>query len=418
MQLNSIRRRTLVFARLAILAVTVRQQPARTALNPSLPASQAHPIRLASGKHFSLRLPQGFDISVAAEGLGRARFLTKAPDGRIFVTDLHDLSDNSLGAVYILDGFNSSTGRFSRVIPYLKHQRNPNSVAFATDSSGQLWLYVALTDRLERFRFRAGETSPAGVPEVIATYPDYGLNYKYGGWHLTRTLAVVERAGEKKIYVAVGSSCNECEEKEEIRATISRMDLDGKHARIIARGLRNAVGLRYQSPALYATNMGADHLGDDAPDDTMFRLEGEQLDGGKIGNYGWPYCYFEDGGVLADPTFAASARKLDCSLVPSAFATFAAHSSPLGLDYFDSSAPPPLGGYFLVALHGASKQKLERGYRVVRVRADSGAEDFVTGFLENGVVYGRPCDILRVGKDGFFMTDDYNGVVYYVRPHL
>ncbi|HEU0050177.1 MAG TPA: hypothetical protein VFQ43_21485, partial [Nitrososphaera sp.] len=101
-----------------------------------------HTITLANGQTFSLNLPKGFEISVAAEGLKRVRFMAKAPDGRIFVTDMHDLSDNSLGSIYILDGFDPKTGKIARVVPYLRRLRNPNSVAFDTDSSGANWLYL------------------------------------------------------------------------------------------------------------------------------------------------------------------------------------------------------------------------------------------------------------------------------------
>src|ERR1700733_11747115 len=51
-----------------------------------------HTIKLANGKSFSLNIPEGFDISVAAQGLRRVRFMTKAPDGRIFATDMYDQS--------------------------------------------------------------------------------------------------------------------------------------------------------------------------------------------------------------------------------------------------------------------------------------------------------------------------------------
>ena len=41
-------------------------------------------------------------------------------------------------------------------------------------------------------------------------------------------------------------------------------------------------------------------------------------------------------------------------------------------------------------------------------------EDFITGFLHSGKVYGRPVDILIFGTDALLLTDDYAGVVYYV----
>ncbi|HXB22470.1 MAG TPA: hypothetical protein VNV88_13875 [Candidatus Solibacter sp.] len=400
----------------ALIAIAVSsaysQTPGRLKLLP-------HTITLSNGKSFSLNIPEGFDISVAAEGLKRVRFMAKSPDGRLFITDMFNRADNSRGTVYILDGFDAKAGKFARVIPYLQQLRNPNNVAFYTDPSGQNWLYLALTDKLERFRFRLGEESASSAPEVLATYPDYGLNYKYGGWHLTRTVAFGTGENRGKLYVSVGSSCNACEEKEEIRATLSVMDADGKHQRIIGKGLRNAVGLKIVGGTLYGTNMGADHLGDDAPDDTMFSLDSPndsaKFPAGQMRNYGWPYCYFKDGKVFSDPQFASSPNKIDCAQVPAALSTFTAHGSPLGLEYFDSSArDPALRDYFLVALHGSGHKRLKRGYRVVRLSANSRPQDFITGFLQNGVIHGRPCDIFRMGQDSFLLTDDLSGVIYYV----
>src|SRR3954453_3497185 len=96
-----------------------------------------HKISLKNGKTFNLNLPADYEIIPAAEGLKRVRFFAKSPDGRIFVTDMYNLTDNKKGAVYILDGFNATTGRFARVIPYMTGLHNPNSVQFYQDSSGQ-----------------------------------------------------------------------------------------------------------------------------------------------------------------------------------------------------------------------------------------------------------------------------------------
>jgi glucose/arabinose dehydrogenase len=69
-----------------------------------------------------------------------------------------------------------------------------------------------------------------------------------------------------------------------------------------------------------------------------------------------------------------------------------------------------------VALHGSGHKALKRGYKVVRVAKDGTQSDFITGFLKDGVVYGRPCDIFRVGTDSFLVTDDKAGVIYLLRP--
>lgn len=362
-------------------------------------------VALKSGKSFDLNLPEGFGLAVAAEGFRRIRFMAESPDGRVFVTDMYSLADNERGTVYILEDFDPARRTFRKVTTYLSRLRNPNSVAFHTDARGETWLYLALTDRLVRYRYRAGDTRPAGEPQVLARFPDYGLGYKYGGWHLTRTVAVGPGG---KIYVSVGSSCNACEEKEDVRASVVEMDADGGNQKQFARGLRNAVGLRFVGGRLYATNMGSDHLGEHVPADTMYALE-------RGANYGWPYCYQSGPRVLPDPKFNPRGTKLDCRTVPRAFAAFDAHGSPLGLEYFEAGYTDPLRNHFLVALHGPVKKRIDPGHRVVRVGAGGGrVEDFITGFRRGATVFGRPCDVMKFGDGGFLLTDDHAGAVYYI----
>ena len=364
-----------------------------------------HKITLADGRAFSLNLPEGFDISVAAEGLKRVRFMARSPDNRVFVTDMYNLTDNRKGAVYILDDFNERKGKFGKVTPYLTGLRNPNSIAFYTDREGNAWLYLALTDRLVRYRYTNGDDAPRGAPEVLANFPDYGLSYKYGGWHLTRTVTV---GPNEKIYVSVGSSCNACEEKEEIRAAVLEMDADGGRRRIFARGLRNAVGIKWVNGKLFVTDMGADHLGLNRPEDTIYQVK-EGL------NYGWPYCYQYRSKIYRDTQFDKSAKRLKCDDVPRAYAAFPAHSSPLGLEYFDSRHHSSnLQNSFLVALHGSSDHKMGRGHLIVQVQERTATRDFVSGFIQNGKLYGRPADVMQMGADSFLFTDDHAGVVYYV----
>ena len=199
--------------------------------------------------------------------------------------------------------------------------------------------------------------------------------------------------------------------------------------------------------------MGADHLGDAEPQDTFLELYPSGSTGyieNHLGpprntwigimptaaNYGWPTCYFAAGKPHADtlisaprptdhifpPAVSPAPPQLNCSRVPAAYTTFAAHSSPLGLEYFDSSATlPELRNSFLVALHGAGHPRVGTGYRVVRFTSSNrDSQDFITGFLitENGkpVVKGRPCGILRTGSNSFLLTDDLDGVIYSIHP--
>lgn len=392
---------------LLVPAFHTQAQRRRERVAPRAARSTLKPQRvsLADGRAFNLHLPEGFRLSVAAEGLKRVRFMALSPDGRVFVTDMHDLTDNRKGAVYVLEQFDRAQKRFLKVTPYLTKLRNPNSVAFHTDERGREWFYLALTDRLVRYRYVSGADAPEGAPEVLATFPDYGLDYKYGGWHLTRTLAF---GADGRLYVSVGSSCNACVEKENVRATVIQMNPDGSGRRFYARGLRNAVGLRWVDDKLFATNMAADHLGKDKPADTMYALQAGT-------NYGWPFCYQSGARLFADTEFNPRGRKLRCRDVPRALAAFDAHSAPLGLEHFGAGEPEELQGSFLVALHGSTNKSLGRGYRVVRVPEQGGApSDFITGFQQAGRVYGRPADIFRLDTGAFLLTDDHAGVVYYV----
>ena len=362
-----------------------------------------HKIRLKTGETFNLNLPADYEIIPAAEGLKRVRFFAKSPDGRIFVTDMYNLTDNTKGAIYILDEFNAETGKFGKVIPYLTGLKNPNSVQFYKDENGQNWLYLAETDKLTRRKFTRGETKPTGKAEVLATFPDYGLSYKYGGWHLTRTIAFSPNG---KVYVSVGSSCNACLEKEEVRATVLEMNPDGSNRRVFAKGLRNAVGLKWIGKFLFATNQGSDHLGLDKPDETFYALK----DGA---DYGWASCYQANGKVFRDPKYN---RLKDCANVPTAYAYFPAHGSALGFDYFDdANTDETIKNAFLVSLHGSTNKNIGHGYKIVIMRKDEKLQDFISGFLQDKTVLGRPCDIMKLDANSFLFTDDYSGIVYYVR---
>ncbi len=363
-----------------------------------------HTVTLKDGKSFNLNLPSEFEIIPAAEGLKRVRFFAKAPDGRIFVTDMYNLTDNKRGAVYILDDWNSQTGKFEKVALYMTGLRNPNSCQFYRDENGQDWFYLAETDKLTRRKFTLGEAKPTdNSPQTLATFPDYGLSYKYGGWHLTHTIAFSPTG---KLYVSVGSSCNACVEKEKVRASVIEMDPDGSEPREFARGLRNAVGLKWIGNFLWASGQGSDHLGLLKPDETFYALK----DGA---DYGWPYCYSSNGKIFSDSKFK---RETVCKDVAVPYSFFPAHSSALGFDYWDApDSSDTIKNSFLVSLHGSTDKTIGHGYKIVIMRKGQKMQDLITGFLAKGKVTGRPCDILKIDANSFLFTDDNQGNIYLVR---
>ena len=359
------------------------------------------PVLLSTGEQFNLKIPLDYRLAVAAEGMHRLRFLAMSPDKRLFATDMYDKSDNRKGRVLIFENWNDSFMRFERITTYLDHLHNPNQVAFYNN-----YLYVAETDKLTRFAYHAGDSLPADTGEIIARFPAYGLSYKYGGWHLTRSIAF----HHDKLYVSVGSSCNACVEEEEIRAAILEMDPDGSNSIVFARGTRNSVGIKWIGDTLWATSMGRDLIGPDKPEDVFEKIQ-------RDGFYGWPYYFHYRQKIIEDAQFKDSARPAWVKPPPVPFCGFKAHSAPLGFEYFNKFRDPALQNSVLVCLHGSTSVWRQRGNAVVRIGAGNNYTEVVSGFLTGKTEadrHGRPCDVLMKDDHSFFVTDDLNGVLYYI----
>ncbi len=388
-----------LLATLAIVACTIKAQP------PAKFKLVQQPVTLKSGLSFNLNIPENYHIAIAAEVTHRLRFLAKSPDGRLFATDLYNRADTKLGRILIFDRWNPTTNHFDTTIEYLTKLRTPNQIAFYTDRN-KTYIYIAETGTLKRFEYEAGANKPKDTGQVIARYPDYGLNYKYGGWHLTRSL--VFRGN--KLYVSIGSSCNACIEKETVRAAIMEMNPDGTDQQVYASGLRNSVGLKWVNDKLWVTSMGRDLIGPDRPEDLMMPVTRNAF-------YGWPFYYQYKGKVYADTTFKDSTRSAAVEEPPVAPVGFKAHSAPLGLEYFANFSDPVLNNSFLVCLHGSTSVWRQRGNAVVQINKDGSYTEVINGFLQGKTEkerYGRPCDIMQWSGNAFFVTDDKNGVLYYV----
>lgn len=370
------------------------------------------PVKLKKGLLFNLNVPKDYHVSVAYEGLNRLRFLSLAPDGRLFATDMFNRSDNKKGKVLIFEDWDESGKRFKTVKTFMSGLHNCNQVAFFKDK-GKDYIYVSETGKLTRYEYQAGDNAPRGKAQLIATFPDYGLSYKYGGWHLTRSLAF----NNGKLYVSVGSSCNACVEKEEVRATILEMNPDGSDQKYYARGVRNSVALKFIEGKMWATNMGRDLIGPDNPEDLFFSIE-------RGGFYGFPYYYQRQGKIIEDTQFVKQLRAVkskDVKTPPVAFCGFKAHSAPLGFDFMKGFDDPNLKDAVLVALHGSTSVWRERGNAIVKACGTNSYVEVVSGFLKKGKTkrtdtdrMGRPCDVMMRDKNSFYITDDLNGVLYLI----
>jgi mono/diheme cytochrome c family protein len=234
-----------------------------------------------------------------------------------------------------------------------------------------------------------------------------------GGNHWTRTIGF---GPDGFLYVAVGSSCNVCIEADPRRAAISRYDPATWQGKIFAKGLRNSVGFAWRKVSdgvgsgteMIATDNGRDLLGNDFPPCELNRI----VEGGF---YGWP---FANGDRVKDPDLGAGHDAEIASSLPPVHG-FAAHNAPLGITFLDApQTPAAYRGAALVALHGSWNRTSKDGYKVVSLHWDAKGNitqrDFLTGFLKDDNVIGRPVDIAQ-GEDGtIFISDDYAGSVFRV----
>ena len=363
-----------------------------------------HTILKENADEFVFNIAEPFNIAVAAEGLGKVRFMSVSPDGRIFVPDLVDYNLSHEGKVYILEDFDNETKRFKTVSTYLSGLRGSNSGAFYTDESGNHWFYLALTAHLVRYPYNPEDTKPSGDPEIIFEFPNtQSPEAKSVVWHITRSI----KFHNDRMFVSIGSGCNACEQSDSgMRGMIISANPDGSDRKVYADGLRNSVDFTWAGEELYATENGVDHLGVNAPEEVIYKItEGE--------HYGWPYCYELNGQIVPDNTVAWESP-ISCQDVPHSLTSFESRSAPLGIEYFEN-IHPVLDGSFLVALHGSFDPTVMHGYEVVRVTKEGDKEIFMDGFQdETGARFGRPVDFLQFDEKSFLMTDDFSGRVYYL----
>jgi glucose/arabinose dehydrogenase len=346
-------------------------------------------VALGASEADDISVPPGFRIEVFAQNIGGARALAVDPHGVVVV------SVPSRGRVVALPDRDGS-GRATEVVTILEGLDLPHGLAFEGEH-----LYVAETGRIVRYRYR-----PATLETIERTVVVDGLPHSAHHW--TRTIVF---GRDRKLYVAIGSSCDACEERDRRRAAIVRYDADGSGERLFASGLRNPVGLAFRpkTGALWTAVNERDWPGGGAPPDYVTEIR-------EGATYGWPRCFAERQAFRRDLT-VAGAGGCEGMTLPSVELT--PHSAPLGLAFYAGRQfPPEYVGDLFVALHGSRAGLAAVGYRIDRVRFRQGhpptVEPFASGWRHGDRVVGRPVDLV-VGPDGsLFVSDDHGDRVHRV----
>ncbi len=337
-----------------------------------------------------LTVPKGFKVNVFAEGgFEVPRWMALSPNGDVF------LADSRANKIIVLRDKNNDGVAEERFV-FSDKLSQPFGMAFHKD-----WFYVANTDSIVRFKYKAGQTAAEGEPERLVELTPGGYNQ-----HWTRNL-LFSKDGTK-LFVSIGSATNVSVEPDPKRAAISVYDPDGKNHRIYAAGLRNPIGLAWnpKTGELWTAVNERDGLGDDlVPDYATSVKEG--------GFYGWPYSYL---GQNEDPRRKGENPELvKKTIVPDVL--FTSHVAALGIQFYTGKMfPKEYQNDAFVAFHGSwNRQKLS-GYKIVRIKFDdkgklegNSYEDFVSGWLpdeNSNEVWGRPVGVLVHTDGSLLITDD------------
>jgi glucose/arabinose dehydrogenase len=336
-------------------------------------------------------VPKGFSISIFAKDTPGARVLAFDPNGTLLV------SLTSKGEVVALPDKNNDREADDMVI-VAEGLNLPHGIAFNPITKK---LYIAETNGVSIYDY--------SLNTFIAINKKKIIDLPGSGNHFSRTIGF---GLDGKLYVAIGSTCNVCNESDNRRAKIFIANADGSDFHVFASGLRNTVFFAWHplTHELWGNDMGRDLLGDDIPPDEVNILKQ-----GKF--YGWPYCY---GKQIHDENFdnSVSSKQL-CQTSEPSHIDLQAHSAPLGLAFVPANSdwPKEYWNNLLVSYHGSWNRSVPTGYKIVRIKLDGkgnyvGTEDFIYGWLDNGGAVGRPVDLLFDRNGQLFVSDDKAGAIY------
>ena len=392
------------------------------------------PFATKSAKNFSKIIgwgdkmpvaPAGFTVTKFADSLDHPRWIYVAHNGDVFIAESNT----------ILKGILKFGAKISRKIKTQHIGESANRITMFRDSNkdgivdkrfvfaenlsqpfGMLILgnhfYVANTDALVRFDYKAGDIKLNGKGTKIVSLPAGKYNR-----HWARNI-ITNKVGDK-IYIAVGSGTNVAEkglENEIRRACILEVNTDGSGERIYASGLRNAAGMAWApgTNTLWTAVNERDELGDELVPDYLTSVK-------EGGFYGWPFSYF---GQHEDPRMKEQQRPdlVNKAIVPDV--ALGSHTASLGLVFYNHKMFPEkyYNGAF-IAQHGSWNRKELSGYKVIFIPFVNGKpagpqQDFLTGFaVEGGTdseVRGRPVDVALLADGSMLVTDDVSNTVWKV----
>jgi glucose/arabinose dehydrogenase len=339
-----------------------------------------------------LKVPEGWEVKVAASGLGRPRMLYNGPNGELYVTR------RDAGDVLMLRDVDGDH-KFDEVKTVLYDFKGVHGITLKDGL-----LYLCNNMQLRRYPLK-GDGTLGDMEMLISDLPN-------GGQHPNRTIAF---GPDNMLYITVGTMCNDCKESDKEAATILQVDPRTWKRTIFASGLRNTIGFDFhpQTGELWGLDNGGDGKGSNWPPEEVNRII-------KDGNYGYPFAYGKKEVDQSREDPAGDIKESVVATTQPSVLELTAHMAPIDFKFFkdQKNIPGNYKGDGLVAWHGSWNAKKPVGFKVQRIRFENGtavgAEDFLTGFLKGNNRFGRPAGI-AISKEGVvYISDDANGVIYAV----
>ena len=396
------------------LATLQQMKVATTDLNiPVIPqeGKNADAIR-ANLKH--VKLPAGFKIELYAV-VPDARHMAVAPS-----TNMLFVGTRKTKVWAVTDRNGDGTADEVKAFAPSLNFKNPNGVCWTKDG----FLIVAEHNRV--LNFPAAEFFYEGPDvAVIEVVPQGKLipveeeSYNHGA----RTCRVDDN---NQLYVTLGQPYNvqpankvELYEKLGIGGVVRLDAFDGSKREVVARGVRNSVGIEIdpKSKTVWFTDNQTDGMGDDTPPGELNRITKA---GGE--HFGYPYVHGNNVQIAG----TSAAPDLKDMKAPAVWTKpqveFPAHQAQLGLTFYSGKKfPAKYQGGIFVASHGSWNRTKASGGLInfVPLKADGTAgpsEVFADGFLdpETGIYRGRPVDVAQMKDGSLLISDDYVGAIYRV----
>jgi len=333
-----------------------------------------------------LKVPKGFKVEVYASGIPNARSLRLGDKGTVFV------SNRTLDKIYAI--VDKDGKREIKVIA--KDLHRPNGIELHNGT-----LYIAELSQISKIDKIEDNLDNTPKPTVI--YSDLPKDEPHGWKYLTL-------GPDNKLYFNVGAPCNICMPSE-AHAQIRRINLDGSGAEVVARGVRQIVGMDWHPTLkqLYFTENARDWLSEELPNDKLNRVTQPGKD-----NFGYPYCHQ---GNIPDPEFGWGHS---CDEFTKPVALLGPHSAPLGIKFYTGNAfPAEYRGQAFIARHGSwnKSKKIGGDILVAKLNKDGSLKSldpFLTGFIQDNNYVGRPVDLLVMKDGSLLISDDYAGAIYRV----